>query len=85
MKMKITGSIYQNNGAGVGLPVEGGRLINNRPDGVMGIQHMAAMRKAIKHENKVNTYAEGVMRGERMSEMNEMMMGCSCGKPNCNC
>lgn len=85
MKMKKMGSIYQNNGAGIGMPVEGGRLVNNRPDGMTGIAHMAMTRKVMKKEAKINMAAEGYMRGERMSEMNEMMMGCSCGKPNCNC
>ena len=88
MKMKIIGSIYQNNGAGMGMPVEGGRLVNNRPDGVTGIQHLAAARKTAKKEAKINMMAEGYVRGEQMSEMNEMMssmVGCSCGKLNCNC
>ena len=87
--MKIGGSIYQGNGAGMGMPVQDGRLVNNRPDGMTGIQQVAMARKAMKHESKVNTYAEGVVRGERISDFNEMvggmMSGCSCGKPNCNC
>lgn len=70
----------------MGLPVEGGRLVNNRTDGMTGIAHMAMTRKAMKKEAKINMAAEGYVRGEQMSEMNEMMMGgCSCGKPNCNC
>ena len=89
MKMKISGSIYQSNGAGMGLNVQDGRLVNSRPDGMTGIAQMAMSRKVMKHESKVNTYAEGFARGERLSEMNEMMSsmmgGCSCGKPNCNC
>jgi len=86
MKMKMKGSIYQGGGAGMGLPVEDGRLVNNRPDGMTGIQQMAMARKTMKREAKISMAAEGYMRGEQMSEMNEMMMsGCSCGKPNCNC
>jgi hypothetical protein len=89
MKMKIEGSIYQNNGAGLGLPVQDGRLVNNRPDGMTGIAHLAMARKTMKQEAKINIAAEGYVRGERISEMNEMMSGmmggCSCGKPNCNC
>lgn len=84
MKMKIEGNIYQSNGAGMGLNVQDGRLVNHRPDGMTGIQQMAMSRKAMRYENKVNTYAEGTMRGERMAEMDKMY-GCSCGKPNCNC
>jgi ribosomal protein L34 len=91
MKMKIEGSVYQSNGAGMGMPVQDGRLVNNRPDGMTGIQQVAMARKAMKHEAKVNTYAEGSARGNRMVEMDNMMIsmmsskGCSCGKPNCNC
>jgi hypothetical protein len=74
MKMKIKGSIYQNNGAGMGMPVEGGRLVNNRPDGMTGIQQLAIARKDAKREAKINMAAEGYVRGEQISEMNEMMM-----------
>jgi hypothetical protein len=63
MEMKKFGSVYQSNGAGVGLPIEDGRLVNHRPDGMTGIQQIAMARKAMKHEKKVNTYAEGVARG----------------------
>ena len=60
----------------MGLRVEGGRLINNRPDGMTGIQQMAMSRKVMKRESKIDMAAEGYVRGERMSEMNEMMGGC---------
>jgi hypothetical protein len=73
MKMKMMGSIYQNNGAGMGMPVEDGRLVNNRPDGVTGIQHLAMARKAMKKEAKIEMAAEGYVRGGQISEMNEMM------------
>jgi hypothetical protein len=74
MRMKMKGSIYQNNGAGMGMPVEGGRLVNNRPDGMTGIQQLAMARKAMKKEAKIEMAAEGYVRGEQISEMNEMMM-----------
>lgn len=73
MKIEITGSIYQGGGPGRGLSVQDGRLVNNRPDGMTGIQQMAMNRKVMRHENKINTYAEGVARGERMNKMNDMM------------
>jgi hypothetical protein len=90
MKIDLSQSVYANgsNGAGPGLRIEGGRLINDRPDSRMGIEKMADARKLMKHDLKVQTYAEGYVRGERMEKMNEMigMMGKSCcGKPNCNC
>jgi hypothetical protein len=82
MKMKIKGSIYQNNGAGMGMPVEGGRLVNNRPDGMTGIQQLAIARKDAKREAKINMAAEGYVRGEQMSEINEMMSSYLSDKPN---
>ncbi len=77
MKMKMGGSIYQNSGAGMGLTMNDGRLVNNRPDGMTGIQQLAIARKTMKKEAKINMAAEGYVRGEQMSEMNEMMGGCS--------
>lgn len=76
MKIKMGGSIYQGNmreagaGAGMDLIMEGGRLVNRRPDGMTGIQQVAMARKVMRHENKVNTYAEGVARGDEMTQMN---------------
>ncbi len=70
MKMKKFGSVYQSNGAGIGLPVEDGRLVNHRPDGMTGIQQLAMARKVMKHEAKVNTYAEGVARGSMSNLIN---------------
>jgi len=90
MKLNLSQSVYANgsDATAPGLRVEGGRLINDRPDSRMGIQKMADARRMMKHEMKVQTYAEGYVRGERMEQMSEMMgmMGKSCcGKPNCNC
>jgi hypothetical protein len=82
MKTENMGSIYQGNmreagaGAGAGLIIEGGRLVNRRPDGMTGIQQIAMARKGMRHENKVNTYAEGVSRGEQMSEMMNNFKNC---------
>jgi hypothetical protein len=92
MKFDLGQSVYANssNVTAPGLRVEGGRLINDRPDSRMGIQKMADARRMMKHDLKVQTYAEGYVRGERMEQMSEMMssmMGgkSCCGKPNCNC
>jgi hypothetical protein len=89
MKMKMKGSIYQGGGAGMGLPVQDGRLVNNRPDGMTGIQQIAMARKTMKREAKIQMQADAYVRGEQMAEMSKMMSsmigGCSCGKPNCKC
>ena len=58
-----------------GLPVRDGRLMNNRPDSVMGITAAAIARKEMKRERKIEMQAEAYVRGERMSEMDEMMRG----------
>ncbi len=52
MKMK-----YQSMG---GLKVEKGRLINDRPNGISGIEQAAMLRKAMRRAKKVDMYADGI-------------------------
>jgi hypothetical protein len=52
MKMK-----YQSMG---GLRVEKGRLINDRPNGISGIEQAAMLRKAMRRAKKVDMYADGI-------------------------
>ena len=89
MKLNLSQSVYANssNGAGPGLTVQGGRLINNRPNSEMGIVQAANARKERKRNEKIDLYAQAYVRGEQISEMNEMMreMSSCCGKPNCDC
>ena len=75
MKLNLSQSIYASgsNGAGPGLTVQGGRLINSRPNSEMGIVQAANARKERKRQEKIQMQAEAYVRGERMSEMNEMM------------
>lgn len=75
MKIDLSQSVYANgsNGAGPGLRVDGGRLINDRPDSRMGIEKMAEARKVMKYERKVQMIADGNVRADRMEDMNEMM------------
>lgn len=77
IKLSIKNSVYQSgyNGGGPGLTVKGGRLINNRPDSEMGIVSAANARRQRKKEDKINMQAEAYVRGEQISEMNEMMKG----------
>jgi hypothetical protein len=70
-KLKLSNSVYSMGVMGSGLDVRGGRLINNRPDGVMGIVEAAANRKAIKRMDKVGMIADGVSMGYMRSEMME--------------
>ena len=52
MKMK-----FQSMG---GLRVEKGRLINERPNGVSGIEQEAMLRKAMRRAKKVDMMADGI-------------------------
>lgn len=71
MKMKIVGSIYQSNGAGIGLPIVDGRLVNDRPCPVIGLQKMASERKAMKKAEKISTMSDAYV----AAEINSKMMG----------
>jgi hypothetical protein len=42
-----------------GLTIEGGRLINERPDGMTGIQMMANVKNARKRMDKIDMIAQG--------------------------
>jgi hypothetical protein len=70
-KKDLSNSIYQQSGANFGLTVNGGMLINNRPDGQTGIQQAAEAKKVVKRENKVQMMAEAVFLGNIRSEMME--------------
>jgi hypothetical protein len=54
-----------------GLTVKNGRLVNDRPNGVTGIEEAGMVRKAMKREKKVSMIADGIMR----AEMRENLMG----------
>lgn len=57
--MVIKGSIYANN-IGGGLKVEGGMLINNRPDDRTWIAKAVELKKAAKVAQKVAIYSEAM-------------------------
>lgn len=48
---------YQSMG---GLTVKNGRLINDRPTGISGIEQASMLRKAFKRAKKVDMYADGI-------------------------
>ena len=43
-----------------GLYVEGGRLINDRPNSMTGIQKAASIKRSVKNARKVNQIAEAI-------------------------
>lgn len=47
-----------------GLHVKDGRLINERPDGINGIEQAANLRKMVKYNKKVEMIADGIERAE---------------------
>ena len=47
-----------------GLYVKDGRLINERPDGINGIEQAANLRKMVKYNKKVDMIADGIDRAE---------------------
>ena len=61
----LSNSIYQQKGAGIGLSVNDGMLINNRMDSTTGIQKACAVRKATKVAQKVEVMSTAM----RMSGM----------------
>ena len=54
-----------------GLDIRNGRLINNRPDSVTGIQRMVDIKKMVKREEKIEMMVEADVR----ASMREKMMG----------
>mgnify|MGYP003655950958 FL=1 len=48
-----------------GLTVKNGRLINNRPDGMTGIQQAANLKRIIDEDRKIKVIADGIERAEQ--------------------
>ena len=56
-----------------GLVIRGGRLMNERPNGMTGIQEIAANRKAIRQSEKADVMAQGIMKAERIKSAEAML------------
>lgn len=56
----------------MGLSIEGGRLINERPDGMTGIQLASKMKRARKRMDKVDMIAEGNEMARMRRDMRDM-------------
>lgn len=61
-----------------GLEIRNGRLINNAPDGMTGIQKIAMMKKARYVEEKTMIMENAMYRAEMRADMMEDMKGKSC-------
>ena len=55
-----------------GLYVEGGRLINDRPDGRSGIAKAASIKRSVMNDRKVNQIAEGMQLADRRKSFREL-------------
>ena len=51
-----------------GLYVKDGRLINDRPDGMMGIEKAAKLRKMVKKQENIAEIAEGIRRAQMLEK-----------------
>ena len=55
------------------LTVKNGRLINNRPNGINGIQQAAEIKKAMKKAEKIEMMAQAVALGNIKADAIEYM------------
>lgn len=62
--LNLSNSIYQQKGAGYGLNVNAGMLINNRINSTTGIQKAVELKSSIKRAEKISTMSEAVALGE---------------------
>lgn len=52
-----------------GLRIQNGRLINDRPDSMTGLQRMARMKKAMKREEKISMMTDAMRRKDMMDDL----------------
>jgi hypothetical protein len=52
-----------------GLKVDDGRLVNDRPDGISGLQEAIDIKSRVKKAKKVNLISEGIRMAESINEM----------------
>lgn len=58
--VNLSNSIYQQKGADIGLDVNDGMLINNRPDSTTGIQKACEIKKALRVAQKVEVMSKAM-------------------------
>ena len=51
-----------------GLYVKDGRLINDRPNGMMGIEKAAKLRSMVKKQENIAEIAEGIRRAQMLEK-----------------
>jgi hypothetical protein len=65
----LSNSIYQQKGAGYGLDVNDGMLINNKPDGNTGIAKAANLKREMRRAEKISIYADAISLAESRKSM----------------
>jgi hypothetical protein len=56
-----------------GLTMKNGRLVNDRPDGITGIQEAAQIKQTLKKAKKLEMYSEAVALGIQKAKISEDM------------
>lgn len=61
-----------------GLTIKNGRLVNNRPTGITGIQEAAQIKSDLKKAKKLEMYSEavslGIQKAENVEDIREMFL-----------
>jgi|TARA_B100000085_G_scaffold277943_1_gene299007 hypothetical protein len=55
-----------------GLRIQNGRLINDRPDSITGLQRMALMKKAIKRQEKISMMVDAMRRKDMLDDIKSL-------------
>lgn len=56
-----------------GLTMKNGRLVNERPDGISGIQEALQIKKTLKKAKKLEMYSEAVALGIQKAKISKDM------------
>lgn len=56
-----------------GLTIKNGRLVNERPVGMTGIQEAANMKRIIDEGRQIKIIADGIERAESQKEFRELL------------
>lgn len=56
-----------------GLTIKNGRLINDRPDGMTGIQQAANIKRIVDEDRKIKMIADGIERAENTKSFRDFM------------
>ncbi len=56
-----------------GLYVKDGRLINGRPNSMMGIEKASKMRQAVKRQENIEQIAEGIQRAKMLERFMDQL------------